>query len=162
MHPNGALLQRLFTALNEHDHAAMGFCYHKTEKVLFHDIAFHLVEAKHILAMWHMICLTDIRASFRVVDSTTTSARVKLIDDYTFSATGRRVRNEIESQFRLSDGLIVEHVDDCDAHLWAAMAFGRVIGFLPGRLRLLRSLKGRSLLRAFIDEHPQYREDVTV
>jgi len=151
-----SLIERLYNALDRHDHETMASRYHAA--ATFRDIAFDLRGRTRIHAMWHMICLTDIRASFVVLDSTATSARVKLIDEYTFTDTGRRVRNEIESRFEFADGVIVEHVDDCDPHLWAAMAFGRTLGFIPGRVRMLRSLKARLLLRAFIRKHPQHRE----
>ena len=50
---------------------------------------FDLSGRMQIHAMWHMICLTDIHASFRVVESTSSSARVQLVDEYTFGDTGR-------------------------------------------------------------------------
>src|SRR5262245_7902070 len=137
-----SLIERLYSALNRHDHETMASCYQ--DSATFRDIAFDLSGRTQIHAMWHMICVTDIRASFVVLNSTATSALVKLTDEYTFTDTGRRVRNEIHSQFQFVGGLIAEHVDDCDPHLWAAMAFGRTLGFVPGRVRLLRSLKARS------------------
>lgn len=153
MHANADLLQRLFSSLNEHNHQSMSFCYHPDAG--FRDIAFDLQGRKQIHAMWHMICEGDIRAEFEVVHAEEASGHVKLIDDYTFSATGRRVHNAIDSQFRFRDGLIVEHHDFCDARVWAAMALGGVSGFLAGRFHFLRSYKAREMLQAFNANHPE-------
>jgi hypothetical protein len=150
------LINRLYTALDRHDHQTMASCYH--DAATFRDIAFDLSGKMQLHAMWHMICLTDIRASFQILESPPTTALVSLIDDYTYSKSGRHVHNQIESRFQFAGGLIIHHVDDCDPRKWAAMALGPVWGFIPGRIRLLRSLKARSLLRAFIRQHPQYDE----
>jgi SnoaL-like domain len=156
MHPNQVLLQRLFTALDQHDYPTMGSCYHAD--ALFHDIAFKLEKRQCILGMWHMICEgTDIRATFEVVHANDQEGRVNLVDDYTFSDTGRHVHNVIDSRFRFQDGLTAEHKDSCDAHAWAAMALGGVSGFLAGRIRLLRSWKASQMLKKFIQSHPEYR-----
>jgi ketosteroid isomerase-like protein len=156
MHPNGVLLQRLFTALDRHDHSAMGPCYQPT--ATFHDIAFDLEGRQRILAMWHMICEgSDIRVTFEAVHANDQDGRVALVDEYTFGDTGRKVRNVIDSRFRFNDGLIVEHRDFCDAPAWASMAIGGVSGLLAGRIRLLRSLKANKKLDSFVRAHSEYR-----
>ena len=158
MHPNDALLQRLFTALDQHDYPTMGACYHQKKKVMFHDIAFDLTERKRILAMWHMICEgTDIRARFDVVNANDRDGRVSLVDEYTFRDTGREIRNIIESRFRFEDGFIVEHRDFCDARAWASMAFGGMKGFVAGHIRLLRSITANKKLNEFIKAHAEYQ-----
>ena len=63
MHDNAALLDRLFTALDKHDHVTMASCYR--EHAHFRDIAFDLVGRTRIHSMWHMICSGDIRADWR-------------------------------------------------------------------------------------------------
>jgi ketosteroid isomerase-like protein len=155
MHPNGVLLQRLFGALERHDHTEMGRCYQPT--ATFHDIAFDLKGADRIRAMWHMICETDIRAMFDIIHANDQEGGVALVDDYTFRETGRKVHNVIDSRFRFSDGLIAEHRDECDPQVWAAMALGGVKGCLAGRIRFLRSLKANEKLDAFIRAHPEYQ-----
>lgn len=156
MHPNGVLLQRLFTALDRHDYLAMGPCYQPT--AAFHDIAFDLKGRQRILAMWHMICEgSDIRVTFDVVHANDQDGRVTLVDEYTFRDTGRKVRNVIDSRFHFSDEHIVEHRDFCDARAWASMAIGGASGFLAGRIRLLRSLKANKKLGTFVRAHPEYR-----
>jgi len=74
------------------------------------------------------------------------------VDEYTFSDTGRRVRNVIESRFKFKDHFVVEHRDTCDAREWAAMALGGVGGFLAGRIGLLRRWKAHRMLRTFVEK----------
>jgi ketosteroid isomerase-like protein len=154
MHPNARLLQRLFTALNEHDHKQMAKCYHPM--ATFHDIAFDLKGKKQIHAMWHMICSGDIRATFEVVRADDREGVVRVVDEYTFSDTKRPVRNSIESLFHFRDGLIADQGDSCDPRSWAAMALGGARGFLAGRFRFLRSRTAKQKLATFIHNHPEH------
>jgi len=161
MHPNAELLQRLFSALDRHDHRAMAACYHP--EATFRDIAFDLRGRRRIHSMWHMICEGDIRAKFKVAHADDYEGRVRLVDTYTFGATksppkpGRLVRNVVASRLRFRDGLIIEHRDACDARAWAKAALGGPIGFLAGRMRFLRSWAARKKLRGFVEKHSEYR-----
>lgn len=151
MHPNGLLLRRLFTALDDHDHSTMAECY--APSASFHDIAFDLEGKSQIHGMWQMICeCSDIRATFEVVDAGDADGRVALVDHYTFSDTQFKVRNVIDARFRFENGLIVQHRDECDAKAWAEMAFhGGIRGFLAGRSRFVRSRAAQAKLKAFLD-----------
>jgi ketosteroid isomerase-like protein len=160
MHANAILLQRLFTSLNQHDHAAMADCYHLHAK--FTDIAFDLRSRKQIHAMWHMICRPEghagnIAAMFNVVHADDRRGWVNLVDDYTFSSTGRKVINVIDSYFCFEDGLIVEQRDFCDPRAWAAMALAGVSGFLASQSHFLRSFKARQMLHKFVEKHSEYQ-----
>ena len=79
------------------------------------------------------------------------------MDEYTFSATKKHVRNVIQSRLRFEDGKIVEHIDDCDPQQWAAMAFGDALGFIPGRYRFARHLLAHLKLLMFTAKHREYR-----
>lgn len=152
MHPHARLLNKLFNALNQRNAAAMTSCYHAN--ATFHDIAFDLRGRREIGDMWRMICTSDIRATFEVVDANDGGARVSVVDDYTFSDTGRPVHNVIDSRFRFDHGLIVEQRDNCDPHAWGAMAIGGVGGFIAGRVPALRRRKAKRKLAKFVAEHP--------
>jgi ketosteroid isomerase-like protein len=155
-HPNAVLLERLFTALDRHDHTAMAACYQP--EATFRDIAFHLRGQKQIHGMWHMICQTDIRTQFQVVDADAQQGHVHVTDVYTFGAgRGRPVTNVIDSRFVFRDGLILEQRDTCDARAWARAALGGPVGFLAGHLRFLRSAVAHRTLDEFVRKHPQYR-----
>ena len=139
----------------------MAACYHS--KSTFRDIAFRLGGTKEIHSMWHMICEGDIRATFEVVHANDHDGRVRLIDTYTFGARkdppnpGRPVRNVVDSHFVFQDGLIIRHRDFCDAREWARMALGGAIGFLAGRIGILRIWTARKKLKAFVGKHPEYQ-----
>ncbi len=149
MHNNASVLERLYSSLNCHDYQSMANCYHPAAR--FRDIAFDLKGRNEIGAMWQMICAGDIRTTFAVIDADDASGSVKLVDEYTFTDTGRRVRNQIESRFLFRDGLIIEHRDSCDARAWAAAAIGGIGGFVAGRFRFLRAWKARAKLSRFME-----------
>jgi len=160
MHPNTALLHRLFGALDKHDHSTMASCYHPA--ATFRDIAFDLRTRREIHSMWHMVCEGDIRVTFDVVQADDQAGCVALVDTYTFGARPstkerRPVRNVVDSYFRFEGGLIVEQDDICDARQWAKAAIGGVAGFLAGRIHILRRMKAQERLQAFVDTHPEYR-----
>ena len=160
MHPNALLLERLFFSLNQHDHEAMAACYHS--QATFTDIAFNLHGRHQIHAMWHMICkpgdhTSDICAMFNVIHANDQRGWVNLVDDYTFSSTGRRVTNVIDSHFRFKDGLVAEQHDFCDARTWASMAVGGLSGFLAAEFHSLRSFKARQMLNKFVEKHSEYQ-----
>lgn len=154
MHPNFALLNKLFTALGDHDHETMASCYHPQAR--FRDIAFDLEGREQIHGMWRMICSGDIRVQFEILEADDRSGRVRLVDTYSFDAKerppGRPVRNEILSRFEFEDGRIISQDDRSDAKEWARQAVGGLRGFLAGRLRFLRSRKARAKLDRFLAE----------
>ena len=152
MHANALLLQRLFSSLDRRDHETVATCYHS--EATFQDIAFSLHGQKEIHDMWRMICAGDIHTTFEVVHADDETGRARVIDEYTFSDTGRKVRNVIDSQFTFKDHLVFQHRDECDAQEWAAMAMGGFSGFLAGRIAPLRRLKARMKLKKFVEEHP--------
>jgi hypothetical protein len=151
MHPNALLLERLFSALNRKDHEAMAACYHPA--ATFDDIAFALRGRAEIHDMWRMVCAGDIRATVDVTRADDRTGEVRVVDDYTFSDTGRHVRNVIASRFMFQDGFVLTHADTCDPVAWAAMAMGGVNGFLAGRVGPLRRFKARRKLAAFVASH---------
>ena len=155
MHPNAALLEKLYTDLAQHDHEAMAACYH--EDATFNDIAFDLSGKKEIHAMWHMISESDLKITFDIIRADEHTGRVNWVADYTLTATGRNVHNVIESRFHFHEGLIIEQRDLSDAKAWAAMAVGGPAGFVGGRVRFLRSQRAITILRDFVKEHPEYK-----
>jgi hypothetical protein len=161
VHPNALTIQRLFTALDQHDHAKMAACY--AANATFRDIAFDLRGQKQIASMWHMICETDIRTTFQVLSADDQRGHARVTDVYTFGAApgrrGRPVTNLIDSRFVFqADGLILEQRDDCDARAWASAAIGGPVGFLAGNVELLRRAVFMHALEAFVRRHPEYHE----
>jgi hypothetical protein len=77
-----------------------------------------------------------------------------VIDEYTFSDTGRKVRNVIDSRFTFRDQLVAEHRDTCNPRQWADMAFGGFKGFVAGRIAPITRFKARRKLKRFVERHP--------
>jgi ketosteroid isomerase-like protein len=148
------LIERLLKAYQSLDFNTMAACYH--EDATFSDIAFRLRSRKQIHAMWHMICAKGIEVTVDSVMAEGDSVRARIVDTYTFSDTGHRVVNKIESIFQFQGGLIVTQRDICDPLDWARQAFGGRKGEVVGRIGFLRRMAARKKLRAFISSHPEY------
>ena len=148
-HANVALLRRLFASLQARDHKAMAECY--APRATFHDIAFDLDTREKIHAMWRMICETGVTVTIQHLDADDRVGHARIVDDYTFSDTGLRVVNPIESRFRFEEHKIVAQYDDCDPRRWAEQAFGGGLkGWVAGRFRLVRAWKARKKLRRYL------------
>jgi SnoaL-like domain len=70
--------------------------------------------------------------------------------DYTFSATGRRVHNDVRAEFRFEHGLISEHRDSFSLYAWSRQAIGPV-GLVLGWTPILQSRLQRTA-RQSLDE----------
>jgi len=121
----------------------MAACYHPDAD--FKDIAFTLHGQKQIHGMWQMISETDLKAAFTIIDADDVTGRVESEQDYTFRDTGRPVHNIIQSDFRFQDGLIIEHLDSCDALKWGIQALepnkGILSWLVPSKRRELAMKK---------------------
>jgi hypothetical protein len=148
-HPNAVLIERLFDALNRHDHEAMATCYH--DKATFDDIAFHLHTKQRIHDMWRMICDGDsgIRVDVTSISADDRTGEAKIIDKYRLGLD-QPITNPITSRFAFQDGRIVGQVDECDARAWAAQAVGGMPGRILGRSAFLRSLMATLKLKKFL------------
>lgn len=152
MHPNEALLHRLYACFQERDGAGMAACYHPD--AVFSDPAFGELRGPEIGAMWVMLCARaadlEVRVSGVAADAERGEARWDA--RYTFTQTGRRVHNRIDARFLFRDGLIVRHDDRFLFWRWARQALGPaglLLGWAPPLRAKVRST-ARSHLRAFM------------
>ncbi|MBK7384753.1 MAG: nuclear transport factor 2 family protein [Flavobacteriales bacterium] len=129
---------RYFEALAQRDWAGMAACY--SDHAHFSDPVFPDLDATGVRAMWKMLLTsgTDLRVTYRVLDESETRAKGEWQADYTFSRTGRNVRNIISSEFELRDGLIVRQCDHFDFWRWSRQALG-VPGLLLGWTSLVQN-----------------------
>jgi hypothetical protein len=151
MHPNAALLTRLYEAFGRLDHTAMAACY--CPQAHFSDPVFTDLQGTQVFAMWRMLCTraTDLRieASRIVADDQRGSAHWEAW--YHYSATGRRVHNIIEASFTFDSGLIATHRDHFDLYRWTRQALGLkgiLLGWAPPTQRAIRSTAARGLARS--------------
>ena len=145
MHPNAALIQRLYESLGRRDAAGMVACYHP--EVHFSDPVFDL-KGPQAGDMWRMLCANgrDLTVAFSHIEADDLTGRGHWDARYTFSATGRQVLNRIDSSFEFRDGLIVRQHDHFDFWRWSRQALGTPgwllgwSGFLKKKVRTKAAL----------------------
>ena len=151
-HPNAAAIERFYRAFDARDAATMNELY--APDATFSDPAFGTLDGEQVRAMWTMltgqaddlsIVASDVRA-----DDTSGSAHWQAT--YTFTATGRKVVNEIDATFRFRDGKVVEHHDDFSFWRWSRQALGPaalLLGWNPVGHAIVRR-RARGQLEAFM------------
>jgi ketosteroid isomerase-like protein len=149
-----ALIERFYSAFAARDHATMASCYRPDAR--FSDPAFGELRGEEVTSMWRMLCErgTDLEIAYRDVEASGDRGSAHWDADYTFSATGRRVHNEIDASFRFADGLIAEHDDRFSFWRWSRQALGPA-GALLGWTPLLRGKvrgQARAQLRDYMAE----------
>ncbi len=145
MHANARLIETFYKALAARDAAGMAACYHP--EVHFTDEVFDLRGAE-AGAMWAMLCERgeDLEIEFRDIEADDRSGRAHWDATYTFTATGKKVRNSIDARFEFRDGRIARHVDSFDFWKWSRQALG-LPGLLLGWSGFLRAKVRRTAAR---------------
>lgn len=144
------ILESLLSALGRKDHEAMAALYHP--EATFEDEVFRL-KGKEIGDMWHMLCSRgkDMQLSFDSVRSDA-PGRVKGHWEpvYTFSATGRKVVNRIDTEIEIRDGLIWKQRDRFNFWRWSSQALGlpgMLLGWTPMLRAKVRETANQNLVR---------------
>jgi ketosteroid isomerase-like protein len=130
MNNDEKLVEKFFTAFQKLDANGMNACY--SNDIAFYDPIFELLRGDEAKAMWQMLC-KNARNFSLVFDS------IKNLGEgyytcnwqatYTFSATGKKVVNNVKAHMKIENGLITEHSDGWSLAKWSAQAIG-----LPGKL----------------------------
>lgn len=152
MHPNEELITRFYEAFAKRDADGMAACTHPDYE--FTDEVFVGLKGDEARGMWRMLCErgTDLHVVFRDVHAGDTAGSAHWDATYTFSATGRPVRNQIDATFEFDGGLIRRHRDRFDLPRWEAQALGtsgKLLGRLPFFQKALRT-KARAGLGQFL------------
>jgi len=144
------LIQRFSSAFARHDGSAMAECY--AEGARFSDPVFTDLRGEEPGAMWRMLTGRAPDLEVRLVEHSADGDQgtAHWLADYTFSATGRKVHNDVRATFRFERGLISEHRDAFSFHGWARQAIGPA-GLLLGWTPMLQS-RVRRTARASLDE----------
>ena len=138
MNANQELITKFYTAFKNKDVAVMQDCY--SDQATFSDPVFTDLNAQQVRAMWAMLIQSgkDMRVEFTAVKATEDGATAHWDAYYTFSATGRKVWNQVDAQFIIENGKIVQHRDQFDFHKWSKQALG-LTGMLLGWTSFLRN-----------------------
>jgi len=150
-----SVLHTFYTAFAQRDWAVMGACYHPEAR--FSDPVFPDLDAAQVRAMWKMLLSsdTDLCISFTVLHEDQKGGHVRREAFYTFSRTGRKVHNVIDSRFTLKDGLIHTQHDRFSMWKWSRQALGvqgLVMGWTPLVRDKVRGMAAAGLLRAMAAE----------
>src|SRR5690606_3551854 len=117
---NSKAVNDFFTAFQQGDWKTMQQAY--DDDAVFYDPVFENLNAVETRAMWHMLCSRAKDFSLKVIKIDCDKEPVigKNGEEfiycktdwealYTFSATGRKIRNKVRSNMKLHNGLILEH-----------------------------------------------------
>ena len=151
-HPNAAAIELFYTAFDAGDAGTMNLLY--APDATFSDPAFGTLDGQQVRAMWTMLTgnATDLSVVARDIEADDESGSAHWTATYTFSATGRKVVNEIDASFRFSGGKAVEHRDRFSMWRWSRQALGPAafaLGSNPLGQRLIRR-RARGQLDAFM------------
>lgn len=157
-HFNEQLIQNLYTAFSNKDYKGMNICYHPD--ATFTDPVFLTLKGKQIFAMWHMLCEAgkDLKVTLQSFSADDKVGKATWEAVYTFSSTGNKVNNKINSIFTFQDSLIIYQKDDFDLYKWARMALGSTgtfLGWLPALQNKIRNTADKNL-NSFTKNHPEY------
>jgi ketosteroid isomerase-like protein len=146
MDANADLIARFYAAFAARDGAAMAACY--TPDAVFSDPVFGELRGDEPGRMWMMLTgrAKDLAITLAEHDADGERGTAHWLADYTFTATGRKVHNDVRARFRFRDGLIAEHHDAFSFHGWARQALGPA-GLLLGWTPILKG-KVRGQARA--------------
>jgi ketosteroid isomerase-like protein len=131
---NEATLVEFYRAFGERNAAGMAACYHTS--ATFSDPVFGRLSRTELETMWYMLCERgkDLNVTLNHHTATEREGSAQWTAVYTFSTTGRLVRNVVASKFLFRDGKISEQADDFDLWRWTRMALGttgRLLGWTP-------------------------------
>jgi len=148
MHPNAELIKKFYTCFQQRDPDGMTACYRP--EIVFSDPVFQTLKGERAIAMWHMLIgrSKDIEITFGDIQADDERGSAHWEATYTYSATGRKVHNVINAQFRFQDGSILAHHDTFDLWKWASQALGlsgRLLGWTPFMQQAIRRRAGQAL-----------------
>lgn len=154
MHPNASLIRDFYTRFGRRDAEGMAALY--TDDVVFSDPVFPELRGEQARNMWRMLCARgkDLRIDLGAFDADDRSGTARWDAFYTFSATGRRVRNQVSAQFEFRDGQIARHVDSFSFWRWSRQALGPA-GLLLGWTGFLRRKVQTTAARGLAEWKPR-------
>lgn len=142
------LVNKFYTAFQNKDAATMASFYHP--EASFEDEVFTL-QGRDIVHMWTMLCARgkDMTMTFQNVKSTSANQVTCHWEPvYTFSGTGRKVHNRIDTTIEFKDGKIWKQKDVFSFWSWASQALGlpgKLLGWTPLLKNKVRKTANKSL-----------------
>ena len=124
MNENEQLIYHFYTCFQNKDFQGMQACY--ADNATFSDAVFQNLNAEQTKKMWEMLVTrgTDLVLEFSNVQANEKIGSADWRATYTFSATKRKVVNQIHANFVFENGKIVQHRDQFSFYKWARQALG--------------------------------------
>ncbi len=147
---NAELIRRFYAAFAARDGGAMASLYAPDAR--FSDPVFGELRREQPGAMWRMLTgrAQDLEVELLEHEADGDRGSARWVARYTFTQTGRPVRNEVQAEFVFFDGLIAQHRDQFDFYRWSRQALG-LPGLLLGWTPILRGATRRRA-RASLDQ----------
>lgn len=157
MHSNEILIHNFYQAFQKGNYHAMQQAYHP--EASFSDPVFQHLTGEEVKAMWQMLITSakDLEITYERVKADDLNGQCHWEARYTFSATGRKVHNEIDMSMQFRDGKILHHNDHFVFWRWSRMALGTpglLLGWTPYLLSAVRK-KARGSLEKYIEKSRQ-------
>jgi ketosteroid isomerase-like protein len=145
---NEEIVRDFFDAFNRRDHAAM--TRHYRSDAVFEDPVFGKLAYDQIARMWKMLCQRgkDLKVQLISCHVNGDTCIAEWEASYTFSQTGRFVRNRVRSVLSMRDGKIAQQGDSFSFWKWSSQALGmpgRALGWTPLIKNAVRRNAKRSL-----------------
>lgn len=144
------VITRFYTSFSQLNSGGMNDCY--AEEIVFFDPVFEMLQGNEVRSMWEMLCRNakDFSLSFsNITDLGDNYYTCDWVAEYTFSANGKKVINNVRANMKIENGFIIEHSDAYSLHKWAAQALGfsgRLLGWNSLYQRQIKNkAKGRLL-----------------
>ncbi|MCJ0742089.1 nuclear transport factor 2 family protein [Pedobacter montanisoli] len=158
MTSNEQLINKFYTAFAGSDFKTMQKSY--ADEARFNDPVFGNLDATQVRAMWQMLISRgkELKIEFGQIEQQD-EERVTAVwqASYLFTATGKKVINNVKSSFEIKEGKIINQTDEFDFKKWAKQAFG-FGGWLLGGTRNFKEKVGeqaRKNLTAFMKKISQ-------
>lgn len=148
--------EEFYSAFSKLDYRTMGALYNENTTAIFADPVFGFLNTSQARAMWEMLSLaslsyskktgvTPLQVKYEIAGVRGNKVHVRWGAEYTYSETGRFVRNYIETVMTVENGKIVNQRDQFDLCVWADMALGRPKSFACHMPFLIRSKSNKTL-----------------
>ena len=132
MKPTEQVAITYFEGFKNKNPEQMNALYKPDVQGIFNDPVFQNLNTHEVQSMWSMLLRAskDLTSTYKIVEITDTSATVDWEAHYTYSATGRKVVNNVRSVMQIENGLIVKQNDTFDLGKWTGQALPPVVAQL--------------------------------
>lgn len=155
MNSNAEIIHHFYTCFKNKDIKGMQNCY--ADNATFSDAVFIGLNAKQVRCMWEMLIKSgkDLRLTFSNIEADELTGTAEWVAHYTFSATGKKVINNVNAAFVFENGKIIEHRDSFNFYTWSRQALGLpglLLGWMPFLKNKVRN-KAANNLRLYMAAH---------